>query len=367
MSAWLHLCGHRRCCAAVAEGPGEGTGSGGRGRARPRHFTIDVHCHVLTLAVEQLVATHPRRLAEPAAMLASMGEESVVHNQSVMLPKAFAGLTSIEQRLRDMDAMGVDMQVISPSPNQYYYWAEPELASEIVRLQNQHIAEVCAKHPARLAGLGTVALQHPELAARQLLDAVNVLGLKGVEISTSVEGRELDDAALAPFWAAAQSTGAVVFIHPFGTTLGERTRSHYLSNTIGQPLETTLALSRLIFSGTLDRYPGLRLLAAHGGGYLPMYSGRSDHAFKVRPEAAKTVRRPSEYLREIHFDSLVYEPGALRQLIDNVGASQVLLGTDYPYDMGHDEPQELLRLLPGAQEAEQAAVLGQNARRLFNL
>ena len=367
MSAWLHWCGGaRRCCPAGQADAGSGPATG-QAPASRRHFTVDVHCHVLTLAVEQLVAPHPRRVAEPAAMLAAMGEASVAHNQAAMLPKAFPGLTAMKQRLADMDAMGVDVQVISPSPNQYYYWAEADLAQRIVELQNEHVAQLCREHPVRLSGLGTVALQHPAMAAQQLRHAVEVLGLKGVEISTSVEGRELDDPALGPFWAAAQACDAVVFIHPFGTTLGERTQSHYLSNTIGQPLETTLALSRLIFSGTLDRYPGLRLLAAHGGGYLPMYAGRSNHAHKVRPEAGGIQRKPADYLKDIFFDSLVYEPAALRQLIDNVGAGQVLLGTDYPYDMGESDPQQLIAQLPGADDSERAAVLGGNARRLFRL
>jgi len=358
MSAWVHLCGRSGapCCPAESA---RSTGGGGE-----RTFLVDVHCHVMTLAVEALVAEHPRRKAEPAAMLDAMGKASVDHNLAHMLPAAFPKLTQIDVRLADMDATGVQVQVLSPSPNQYYYWAEPELAAEIVRLQNTHIASLCAAHPTRLAGLGTVALQHPAMAAEQLAHAVEVLGLKGVEISTSVEGRELDDAALDPFWAAAERLGAVVFVHPFGTTLGARTATHYLSNTIGQPLETTLALSRLIFSGTLDRFPKLKLLAAHGGGYLPTYIGRSNHAYDVRPEARTAQRRPGDYLKQLHFDSVVYEPMALRQLVDNVGAGQVMLGTDYPYDMGHYAPHELTTALT---PEEKRAVLGANARRLFTL
>jgi len=358
MNGWVHHCGNggSPCCPAESA-----RSSGG---APDQAFAVDVHCHVMTLAVEALVAEHPRLKAEPAAMLKSMGKASVDHNLSDMLPKAFPRLTQIGQRLKDMDAMGVQLQVLSPSPNQYYYWAEPGLAAEIVRLQNEHIASLCAAHPTRLSGLGTVALQHPAMAAEQLAHAIQQLGLKGVEISTSVEGRELDDPAFDPFWDAAERLGAVVFIHPFGTTLGARTATHYLSNTIGQPLETTLALSRLIFSGTLDRFPALKLLAAHGGGYLPTYLGRSNHAYEVRPEARVAQRPPGTYVAQLHFDSVVYEPGALRQLVDNVGASQVLLGTDYPYDMGHYAPQELVAALT---DDEKRAVLGANARRLFNL
>lgn len=362
---WIHFCGRHGanggspCCPVDAAGTG-----GGRGA---RGFTIDVHCHVLTVAVEQLVAAHPSKAAEMAAMAKGMGEASVAHNLAVMLPYAGPRLTRIEQRLADMDAMGVDVQVLSPTPAQYYYWAEPALAEEVVRLQNENIAALCAAHPTRLRGLATVALQHPERAAEQLKHAMEVLGLEGVEISTSVEGRQLDDASLEPFWAMASELKAVVFIHPFGTNVGDRLSTHYLNNTIGQPLETTIALSRLIHGGVLDRNPGVRILAAHGGGYLPTYLGRTTHAHAVRPEAQTMQRKPIEYLREMFFDTLVYEPIALRHLMDIVGDTQVMVGTDYPYDMGHYEPHALVGAIPGTTQAQRDAVLGGNAARLFKL
>ena len=349
-----------KCCPADAEG------SAG-GQTRSQVFAVDVHCHVLTMAAEALVADHPMKLAEPAAMRAAMGDASVEHNLSTMLPQAFPKLTRVEQRLADMDAMGVDVQVISPSPNQYYYWAEPDLARDLVRIQNEGIAALCAAHPRRLRGLGTVALQHPAMAAEQLEHAVRVLGLEGVEISTSVEGWELDDPALEEFWTMADRLKAVVFIHPFGTTVGARLATHYLNNTIGQPLETTIALSRLIFSGLLDRHPGVRVLAAHGGGYLPTYLGRSEHANAVRPEAQTMARRPSDYLRDMYFDTVVHDGVALRHLVNIVGLSQVMVGTDYPYDMGHFSPHQLVAAMPNSNRAECEAILGGNARKLFRL
>jgi aminocarboxymuconate-semialdehyde decarboxylase len=194
------------------------------------------------------------------------------------------------------------------------------------------------------------------------------LGLRGVEISTSVNGEELDAARLAPFWRKAEELGAVVFIHPFGTTLGDRVSTHYLSNIIGQPLETTIALSHLIFGGVLDRHPGLRIVAAHGGGYLPSYCGRSNHGYAVRPEAKADAKfPPMEYLRKIWFDTLVYEPGALRHLINTVGASQVVVGSDYPFDMGHYDPHGLLAATQGLTEGERGAILGGNAAILLGL
>jgi aminocarboxymuconate-semialdehyde decarboxylase len=355
---WFHHCNDAACC------PGDRSGSDIAARKRGR-LTIDLHCHALVPSVEALVAGLPQKAAEPDFMLKTMGAAAVAHNNASMLPAAGPRLTRVEQRLADMDAMGVDVQLLSPSPTQYYYWAEPELAQQIVRQQNEAIAAMCAQHPTRFVGLGTLALQHPQLAVEQLKHAVKVLGLKGVEISTSVNGQELDDPSLRPFWACAEALGALVFIHPFGTTLGARTATHYLVNTIGQPLETTIALSRLIFGGVLDAHPSLKILAAHGGGYLPTYVGRSDHAHAVRPEAAAdTQRKPSEHLKRIWFDSVVYDTMALRHLIERVGVSQVVVGTDYPFDMGHYDMFALIDATPGLTEEERTAILGGNAAQL---
>jgi aminocarboxymuconate-semialdehyde decarboxylase len=326
-----------------------------------------MHGHVLIPAIERLVGGRPEKAAEMAALARGMGAESTEHNAKVMLPSAGPKLTSVELRLQDMDAMGVDLQLISPTPTQYYYWADHELAAALVGEQNQAIAALCARHPDRLAGLGNVALQYPALAAQQLEYAVRELGLKGCEISTSINGLDLGNAQLAPFWQKASELGCVVFIHPLGTSLGERLGNYYLGNVIGQPLETTIALSDLIFSGTLDRCSGARILAAHGGGYLPTYIGRSDHAYEQRPEARRCQRAPHAYLRQIWFDTLVYDAMALRQLIERVGVSQLVVGTDYPFDMGHYAIHELLGSVGGLGAAEREAILGGNARALLQI
>lgn len=330
-----------------------------------RPFTVDLHGHMLVPAVERLVADRPEKRAEPEIQLRTMGAASVEHNARVMGPSVGPKLTSLELRLADLDRMQIDLQVVSPSPTQYYYWADRELARELVRTQNEAISAACASHPERLRGLGNVALQHPELAVEQLEHAVRRLGLAGVEVSTSVNGLELADEKLEKFWAKAESLGALVFIHPMGTSLGERTNRFYLSNLIGNPAETTLALSYLIFGGTLDRHPGVKIVAAHGGGYLPAYAARSDHGWAVRPEAQGCRQRPTEYLKRIWFDSLVYEPDALRRLIDVVGASQVVVGTDYPFDMGHYDVHALVSAVPGLTDDERAAILGGNALELL--
>ncbi len=329
------------------------------------HFTIDLHAHLLTPAVEPLVAGCPQKKGEPEMMLRMQGAASVAHNAQTMLPRAFRKMNSLEERLRDMDAMGVDVQVLSPSPNQYYYWAEPDLAQEVVRVQNEHVAATVAMHPERFAGLGTIALQHPDLSVAQLRHAVKMLGLKGVEISTAVNNLDLADAKFEKFWAAADELGCIVFIHPLGTSLGERVNQFYLTNIIGQPLETTIALSNLIFGGVLDRHRGVKIVAAHGGGYLPAYIGRSDHGFKVRPEAGGIQKPPSEYLKQIYFDSLVYSPEQLRALIAQVGVSQIVIGTDYAFDMGDYDVHELIAALQDLREEDRAMILGGNAKRIL--
>ena len=203
------------------------------------------------------------------------------------------------------------------------------------------------------------------LAVAQLRHAVKTLGLHGVEVSSMAGGMELSDPALAPFWSEAAALGCVVFLHPLGTSLGRRVDTHYLANVIGQPLETTIALSKMIFSGLFDRHPGIRLLAAHGGGYLPSYAGRTDHGARVRPEAGAIAKAPSDYLKQIWFDTVVYDPAILRHLIDTVGASQIVVGTDYPYDMGDYDVHALLDAVPGITDTERRQILGRNAARLL--
>ena len=325
--------------------------------------TIDVHCHLLAPSVEALVAGHPKRAAVGARDAEMTGAESVAVNQD-MFRSVSTRLTNLDQRLSDMDAMGVDIQAVSPSPTQYYYWAEPDLGDRIAAAFNGALADVCSRYPDRLVGLGTVSLQEPARAAQQLDTAVRDLGLKGVEVSSNVNGLDLADPFFDPFWRKADELGAVVFIHPLGTTLGTRLAEHYLVNSIGQPLETTICLSKLIFSGALDRFPGVKIIAAHGGGYLPTYVGRSNHANAVRPEATRCSCRPSDYFDRIWFDSVVYDADSLARLIDSVGVERVVIGTDYPFDMGHYDPAGLLASFDAH---TQQLVLGANAAALLGL
>lgn len=336
-------------------------------RARSPELTIDFHCHLLTPAVESLVAAEPQKVRGRSEQMRLMGVASVLHNEQIMGPPAARRMLSVEERLSDMDAMGVDRQVVSPTPTQYYYWAAEDLSEQLCKLQNEHIAATCGRYPDRLHGLGTVSLQYPQLAAAQLRFIVRTLGLHGVEISSAAAGMELSDPALDVFWAEASALKCIVFLHPLGTSLGERVNTHYLANIIGQPLETTIALSKLIFDGVFDRHPGFRLVAAHGGGYLASYLGRTQHAAQVRPEVGPTKALPSEYLRRIWVDSVVHDPKILRHLIETVGISQLVVGTDYPYDMGCYDVHECIAAIPGLSPEERKQILGGNAARLLGL
>ncbi|OZC81764.1 amidohydrolase [Rhodococcus sp. 06-412-2C] len=326
------------------------------------HPIIDVHAHTIVPEVEAVVAGHPGLVAHRALDALRNGAESQQVSGRMVASK-IPQLTTIDRRLADMDAAGIDVQVVSPSPSQYHYWADRELAEVVTASANRGIAALVAEEPSRLTGLGLIALQHPDTAVDALDDAVVTCGLAGVEISSFAPGVELSDERLEPFWSRAAYLGAVVFLHPFGCSLDERLDKYYLSNTVGQPVENAVALSHLIFSGVLDRHPDLKVVAAHGGGYFPAYLGRSDHAWRVRPEARRCVLPPSDYLGRIAFDSLVHGPGALRALIDAVGPQSVVLGSDYPFDMGNEDPVAELRAADLSADVARSILSG-NADRL---
>lgn len=325
--------------------------------------TVDVHAHVLLPEVDALVAGLPGLTAARELDARRNGPASLAVS-GPMVRERLPRLTDVTVRLAAMDAQGVDVQLVSPSPSHYHYWADEETAEKLYRLAGEATAAHCAQAPDRLKGLGLVPLQHPDLAVRALEHALEQ-GLSGVEISSHAPGRELSDPAYEPFWARAEETGAILFLHPFGCTLDERLDRWYLSNTVGQPTENAVALSHLIFSGVLDRHPGLKVIAAHGGGYLPTHIGRSDHAWSTRADAgAGCAHLPSSYLGRLYFDSLVHDPHVLRELVRAVGADRVLLGSDFPFDMGTDDPVGALRAarLP---DADFHAVRGGNAAALL--
>jgi aminocarboxymuconate-semialdehyde decarboxylase len=333
---------------------------------------VDVHAHILLPALQQLVAeADPEGFgAQQALEVRRNGPESMAASGK-MIKERWPQLTDLDRRLADMDAQGVDVQLVSPSPSHFYYFAPGELALQVARSANKAVREFVDRAPERLNGVGLVPLQHPALMVEALEHAVLECGLLGVEIGSfaATPGDpdrstvELSDPRLEPFWRRAEELDALVFLHPFGCSLDERLDRFYLANTVSQPAENAVALSHLIFSGVLDRHPDLKVLAAHGGGYLPTSLGRSDHAWRVRPEAHGCAQPPSSYLKKLYFDSLVHNPAELRALVAAAGPEQVLLGSDYPFDMGSDRPaaEVIDALLPPADEAR---VLAGNAAAL---
>jgi len=306
--------------------------------------TVDVHAHC----------------AVPAAM-ALMGRK--LETEALLM-------TNTQERLRAMDAQGIDVEALSINP--YWYAADRDVATELIRIQNETLAEICAAQPDRFVAFASVALQHPDLAAEQLEQGVKRYGLRGAGLGGSVEGRELSDPAFHPFWAKAEALGILVFIHPQGSAELERTGrlggNGLLTNTIGNPLETTIALSHLIFGGTLDRFPGLKICAAHGGGYLPSYAARSNAVQTTFPHrmTGTLKKRPTEYLRQLYFDSIVFTPEALRHLAAEAGPGQVVMGTDYPFPWTSTSVDHILGT-PELSDADKVSMLGGTAMALLGI
>ena len=275
-----------------------------------------------------------------------------------------------QRRINEMNEQGIDVEALSINP--FWYRAERDLAAQVIKIQNEKLAEFCAAHPDRFVAFASLALQHPDLAVQQLVEGVKKLGLRGAAIGGSVAGEEFSDPKFHPIWAKAEELGVLLFIHPQSTPdLAKRFRgSGWLSNTIGNPLDTTIALSHLIFEGTLDRFPGLKICAAHGGGYLGSYAPRSDNTCRVAPDQCnpeiKLKKKPTEYMRQLYFDSLIFTSEALRHLAAEVGTSQIVLGTDHPIPW-QDKGVDHVLNTPSLSDAEKVAILGGNAAKLLGI
>ena len=347
MEGDISTCGHARKPIPVSR--------------RGKHLVVDIHCHLGIPAAEGLIRS---QIPDPPNPLAFMSDASKQVNGKLFAaigPK----LNGVDQRLADMDALGIDVQAISPSPGQYYYFAPPELGRQAARLVNDGMAEVVARHPDKLVGMGTVPLQDVGMAVAEMRRCVTELDLRGIEISSHVDGRELADPEFRPFFAAAEELGVLVFMHPLGFTHGQRLADHYLDNIIGNPIESTIALSHLIFGGVLDAHPGLKLCVAHGGGYLPGYWGRMDHAYRARADCRQHIsREPSSYMRQVWLDTLVFDQDQLDSLVRTHGADRLCLGTDYPFDMAEPDPLGFHQRLDAGAEAR---ILGLNAADLLGL
>ena len=301
--------------------------------------TIDVHAHVM--------------FPEATAM---MGVTTKPDDISVMAPSRFDV----------MDEWGMDMQALSINAN--WYAVNRDVATKMIQFQNEKLAELCGKYPDRFVAFASVALQFPELAAQQLEDGVKKYNLKGAAIGGHVNGDELSDPKFDPFWRKAEELGCLIFMHPQGIPEMEKRFKGVgaLNNTIGNPLETTIFLSHLIFDGTLDKFPGLKICSAHAGGYLPSYVARSDYGCIRNADTCKIKKHPSEYLRQLYFDCMVFTPEGLRHLVAECGVSQIMTGTDYPFPWSTTTVDYILKT-PGLSDSDKRAILGGTAAKLLKI
>jgi aminocarboxymuconate-semialdehyde decarboxylase len=341
---------HRGVFAAASEAAG-GAGAAPRSRRQVsvggrRVKTIDVHAHCVIPEAQALLGLQTRDV------------------------RFGRGIDEVgAQRLQVMDTQGIDVEALSINP--VWYRAERDVAERVVSIQNERLAEYCAAHPDRFVAFASVALQFPDLAAQQLEHGVKQLGLRGAAVVATVGDDEFADPRFHPFWAKAEELGVLIFLHPQGAPdIARRLGGNgWLPNTIGNPLDTTIALSHLIFEGTLDRFPGLKLCSAHGGGYLPSYAARSDYALRIHPEmdtGVKLRKQPSEYLRQMYYDTLIFTSEALRHLAAEVGVSQLMLGSDHPYPWQAESVDHILQA-EGFTDEERIAMLGGNAGELLGV
>ncbi len=332
---------------------------------RPQSTTIDLHSHVAVPRAAEFIKPHLDWSTIPLAHFASDLTKQITAKQENDIRTS---LTSYDQRFADMDAMGVDMQLVMPPPPQCYHTVALEYAVPGAQMVNDGIAEFAAKHPDRFIPAGTVPMQDGAEAAKELERCVKKLGFKAVEILTNVAGRELSDPAFAPFWKKAEELGTLVIIHPNGFTEGQRFSRFYFNNVIGNPLETTMALHYLIFDGVLERHPNLKIYVMHGGGYLGAYSGRIDHAWGARGDCeADLPKPPTHYLKKVYFDTVVFTPLQLETLVKTFGADHVIMGTDYPYDMLEHDPIGHIASVESFDATTRAALAGGNAKKLLGL
>jgi aminocarboxymuconate-semialdehyde decarboxylase len=335
-------------CQATNEAQGR-AGPGGHRRQvvvkGRRVKTIDVHAHCVIPEAMKLLGMKMEDQRGPG--IAEVGE----------------------RRLREMDEQGIDVEALSINPQ--WYKAERDAATEAIRIQNEKLAGFCATWPDRFVAFASVALQFPDLAVQQLEHGVKKLGLRGAAVGGSVAGKEFSDPMFHPFWAKAEELGVLIFIHPQSTPeLNNRFKGNgWLANTIGNPLDTTIALSHLIFEGTLDRFPGLKICSAHGGGFLPSYAPRSDNSLRVAPDmdtGVKLKKKPTEYLKTMYYDTLVFTSEALRHLAAEVGVSQLVVGTDHPIPWQDKSIDHILKA-PGFSDADRRKMLGETAAKLLRI
>jgi aminocarboxymuconate-semialdehyde decarboxylase len=323
--------------------------------------TIDTHTHILTQETAALLS----KAGVKVTITPDDAEHAALDVAGTVYRPFPTGGFDIPRRLRDMNATGVDVHVLSATPQTYLYNQEPALAAVLAAIQNDQMAKHIAAHPDRFLGIATLPMQNPKAAADELKRAMTKLGLKGSMFASNIMGKNLDDPSFEPLWATAQELDAFMFIHPNNVAGADRLKSYYLQNLIGNPLDTTIAAACLLFGGVLDRYPKLKFMLAHGGGFTPYQAARWEHGWKVRPEPKKNVpSQPKNVAKRFMYDTILHSDKTLEAMIDLVGSERVLLGSDYPYDMAM---MDCVAHVCGLKisDADKAAILGGHAEKLF--
>ena len=332
--------------------------------AKPSYPTIDIHTHVEVPAAAAIAAPLFRPEYDPRMQV--QPEESTRYNRELRATQT-RQFVDTAARIADMDLQGIDVQALAIAPPQYFYWLDEETGPRVNAMQNDAIFSMTQEAPDRFVGIANLPMDHPGAAVAEMARVQSDLGINGFEVNADVNGGDLDDRRYDPVWEKASELEMLAIVHPHGWTEPRRMDDYYLINVVCMPLASTVAVSRMILGGVFERFPDLRMLVVHGGGYLPFYFARTDHAYRVRPETRRHIPDlPSTYLHKLYFDTTVFRPEEVEYLVGEFGADHVLMGTDYPFDMGPTDP---LGFLADARltQADRHQIIGGNAERLLRI
>jgi len=333
-----------------------------------KHTAIDIHTHVEFADTATIVKKkYTEEEIFSRFIVPATGAHSAELNKGIMAALR-EPLRDPEKKIKDMEERKLAFSVLSSTPFSFFYEIEDALSIELARFQNDQLAEMAKRYPETFAAMATLPLQVPDAAAKELDRVINKLGLRGIEIGSHVGKRELGDQAFWPVYEILEKHGLPMFIHPHHVAGMDRLQNFYLNNLIGNPLDTTIAAANLIFSGVLEKYPNLKVVLAHGGGQFPYIFGRLEHGYNVRPECKEKVKKsPRHFMKNFYCDIITHSQEALQYLVSLVGSDHVLLGTDYPYDMGNHQPVDTVSALAGITEEDKRKIMRDNAVALFQL